>query len=139
MRRAGLPEIACLLSLLTAIPAFAPSACAQAPELRRIPAAAAATVLGRRVMDHTGDEIGRVVDVLVDETGRPVAALLDVGGYMGLGSRKVAVDWTRLRFTIAGADTRVIVDLDGNVIAAAPEYKGGSEDTPVLTGPAPKQ
>jgi hypothetical protein len=134
MRRAGSPEIACLLVLLSAIPAFA-----EAPELRRIPAAAAATVLGRRVMDHAGDEIGRVVDVLVDGSGRPVAAVLDVGGYMGLGSRKIAVDWTRVRFSIAGDDSRVIVDLDGNTIAAAPEYKDGGDDTRVLTGPVPKQ
>jgi hypothetical protein len=139
MRRAGSPEIASLLILLIAVPAFAPPAYAQTPELRRIPAPAAATVLGRRVLDHAGDEIGRVVDVLVDGFGRPLAAVLDVGGYMGLGSRKVAVDWTRLRFTIAGGDSRVNVDLDGNIIAAAPEYKGGNEDSPVLTGPAPKQ
>jgi hypothetical protein len=64
---------------------------------------------------------------------------LDVGGYMGLGSRKVAVDWARLHFAIAGDDTRVTVDLDGNTITAAPEYKGGSADTPKLTGPVPKQ
>ena len=96
-------------------------------------------MLGRRVLDHAGDEIGRLVDVLVDGSGRPLAAVLDFGGYMGLGSRKIAVDWARLRFTIAGDDTRLTVDLDANTIAAAPEYKGGSEDTSVLTGPAPKQ
>jgi hypothetical protein len=134
MRCAGSPEIACLLVLLAATPAFA-----QAPELQRIPAQQAATVLGRRVLDHAGNEIGRLVDVLLDGSGRPVAAVLDFGGYMGLGSRKVAVDWARLRFTIAGDDTRVTVDLDADTIAAAPEYKDGSEATSVLTGPAPKQ
>jgi hypothetical protein len=133
-RRAGFLELACLLALLGTAPAFG-----QAPELRRIPAAAAATLLGRRVLDHGGQEIGRLVDVVTDGSGRPVAAVLDVGGYMGVGSRKIAVDWGLLRLTIAGDDTRVIVDLDGDIIAAAPEYKGGASDIPVLTGPAPKQ
>jgi len=139
MRRAGVSQIGRLsglglFGLLIATPGFA-----QAPELQRIPASAAATVLGRRVLDHGGHEIGRLVDVLVDGSGRPLAAVLDFGGYMGLGSRKIAVDWARLRFTIAGDDTRLTVDLDANTIAAAPEYKGGSDGASVLTGPAPKQ
>src|SRR5271166_3889512 len=109
MGRAGVWTIACLLAVLTAVPAFG-----QAPELQRVPATAAATVLGRRVLDHAGHEIGLLVDVLVDGAGRPLAAVLDVGGYMGVGSRRVAVDWARLRFAIAGDDTRVTVDLDGD-------------------------
>ena len=138
MRRAGLPRVACLLALLTATPALA-QAPAQAPELRRIPAQQATTVLGRRVLDRAGDQIGTLVDVIADAAGRPLAAVVDFGGYMGVGSRKIAVDWTRLRFTIGGGDTRASVDLDANTIAAAPEYKDGTEDTQVLTGPAPKQ
>src|SRR3984957_14176529 len=129
--RSGLPGIICVLALLTATPALA-----QAPELRQIPTAAAATVLGRRGSDHGGQEIGRVVDLLVDGFGHPVAAVLDVGGYMGLGSRKVAVYWSRLSFPIAGYNSRMTVDLDGNTIAAAPEFKGGGEDIKILTGPA---
>ena len=132
-RRAGFLELACLLALLGTAPAFG-----QAPELRQIPAAMAATVLGRRVLDHGGQEIGRLVDVLIDGAGHPVAAVLDVGGYMGVGSRKVAVDWALLRLNIAGNDTRVTADLDGTIIAAAPEYKDGGDDSPVLIGPAPK-
>jgi hypothetical protein len=134
MHRAGLPGIIWMLAMLTAVTALA-----QAPELRQVPAPVAATVLGRRVSDHGGQEIGRVVDVLIDGFGHPLAAVLDVGGYMGLGSRKVAVDWTLLRFTIAGDNTRVTVDLDGDIIAAAPELKEGGVDIRILTGPAPKQ
>jgi hypothetical protein len=133
LHRAGSAAITCLLLLLAATPAYA-----QAPELRRIPATDAATVLGRRVLDHGGDEIARLVDVLVDSSGRPVAAVLDFGGYMGLGSRKVAVDWARLRFSIAGDGARVTVDLDADTIAAAPEYNDGSEGASVLTGPVPR-
>jgi sporulation protein YlmC with PRC-barrel domain len=136
MRRPGSLEVACLLALLAAAPAGAQTT---SPVVQRVPATQAATILGRRVLDHAGDQIGRVVDVLVDDSGRPVAAVLDVGGYMGLGSRKVAVDWARLRLTIAGDDTHVTADLNGDTIAATPEYKGGAADTPVLTGPAPKQ
>ncbi len=145
MHRSSLPELVFPLILLAATPAAAQTPAApssgtvEKPELQHIPATTATTVLGRRVVDRAGDEIGRVVDVLVDGSDHPVAAVLDVGGYMGLGSRKVAVDWARLRLAITGDDARVIVDLDGNVITAAPEYKGGAADIPVLTGPAPKQ
>jgi hypothetical protein len=133
LRRTGSLAITSLLVLLVATPAHA-----QAPELQRIPSTDGATVLGRRVLDHAGDEIGRLVNVLVDSSGRPLAAVLDFGGYMGLGTRKVAVDWARLHFSIAGDGTRVTVDLDANTIAAAPEYDDGGEDASILTGPVPK-
>jgi len=138
MRRAGVSRIGRLsglglFGLLIATPGFA-----QAPELQRIPASAAATVLGRRVLDHGGHEIGRLVDVLVDGSGRPLAAVFDVGGYMGVGTRRVAVDWSRLHLTIAGDDSRITVDLDGDIIAAAPEYKGGTGDASVVVGPVSK-
>jgi len=134
----GSPQIACTLVLLVATHALA-QAPELHPELQKIPGDQAAAVLGRRVLDRGGDQIGTMVNVLIDGSGRPVAAVVEFGGYLGVGTRRIAVDWTRLRFAIAGDDTHVTVELDGNTIAAAPEYKGGSDGASVLTGPAPKQ
>ncbi len=46
----------------------------------------------------SGNDIGRIVDLLVDGQGRVRAIVLDVGGFMGVGNRKVAVAWSALRF-----------------------------------------
>ena len=42
--------------------------------------------------------MGRIVDVLVDRSGQVRAAIIDFGGFLGVGSRKIAVDWNALHF-----------------------------------------
>jgi hypothetical protein len=55
-------------------------------------------LLGHGVVSPKGTELGRIVDLLVDGQGRVRAVVLDVGGFMGVGDRKVAVAWSALRF-----------------------------------------
>lgn len=55
-------------------------------------------MLGHAVIDAGGHEFARIVDLLADGQGRVRAVVVDVGGFMGLGSRKVAVAWSALRF-----------------------------------------
>ena len=69
-------------------------------------------------------EIGHIADVLVDATGRPVAAVLDVGGFMGVGVRKVAVVWAALHFAPGKDGVIITLDLPVDRIRRAPEYKG---------------
>jgi hypothetical protein len=54
--------------------------------------------------------------------GQPRAAVIDFGGFLGVGSRKIAVDWTVLNFEPQGSDV-VTVDLTRDQLKAAPEYK----------------
>jgi hypothetical protein len=39
------------------------------------------------------EDMGRIVDVIVDRSGQVRAAVIDFGGFLGVGSRKIAVDW----------------------------------------------
>lgn len=55
-------------------------------------------LLGHAVVGATGSELGRIVDLLADGQGRVRGVVVDVGGFMGLGNRKVAVAWSALRF-----------------------------------------
>src|SRR5271157_44825 len=56
----------------------------------------AMAILGCAVHDPDGKVIGRLIDVLVDSAGQPSAAVIDFGGFLGVGSRKVAVAWNAL-------------------------------------------
>src|SRR5438045_2990025 len=58
----------------------------------------AQSVLGRDVRSSAGENMGRIVDVIVDRSGRVRAAVVDFGGFLGVGSRKIAVDWNALSF-----------------------------------------
>lgn len=82
------------------------------------------TILGRDVRSKANENIGRIVDVLVDRSGKVRAAVVDFGGFLGVGSRKIAVDWSALKFA-SGDDGRntVTLDLTREQMKAAPEYK----------------
>lgn len=107
-----------------------PAPPARAPEL---PAEASVTVLGssqaqgvlgREVRSMADENMGRIVDVIVDHAGQARAAIIDFGGFLGVGSRRIAVDWNALRFRPDSVKRDVItLELTRDQVKAAPEYK----------------
>jgi hypothetical protein len=87
----------------------------------------AQAILGKSVRSSAGEDMGRLVDVLVDRDGQPRAAIIDFGGFLGVGSRKIAVDWTVLKFMRDDKKQNVVtVELTKDQVKAAPEFKEGS-------------
>ena len=83
-------------------------------------------ILGREVLGAANENMGRVVDVIVDRSGRVRAAIIDFGGFLGVGSRKIAVEWNALHFPPPGqADAKISLDLTRDQVKAAPEYQDG--------------
>ena len=92
------------------------------------------SVLGRQVLGSTAEDMGRVIDIVVDRNGQVRAAVIDFGGFLGVGSRKIAVDWAALRFAPTGSKSdRITLDLTRDQVKAAPEYKDGRPLTVVGT------
>jgi PRC-barrel domain len=87
-------------------------------------------VLGRDVRSPTNEDMGNIVDVIVDRTGTVRAAVIDFGGFLGVGSRKIVVDWNALHFgRVADKSDSITLELTKAQVAAAPEYK---EDKPIV-------
>jgi hypothetical protein len=83
-------------------------------------------ILGRQVLGAADENMGRIVDVIVDHSGRVRAAVIDFGGFLGVGSRKIAVDWTALHFPPpAQPNAKISLDLTRDQVKAAPEYQEG--------------
>jgi len=81
-------------------------------------------VLGRDVRSPTDQDMGRIVDVIVDRAGVVRAAVIDFGGFLGVGSRKIVVDWNALHFgQTANKGDRITLELTKEQVNAAPEYK----------------
>jgi hypothetical protein len=100
------------------------------PSVTIIGAGEAHGVLGRDVRSSTGEDMGRIVDVIVDRTSTVRAAVIDFGGFLGVGSRKIVVDWNALHFgSIGSKSDSISLELTKDQVTAAPEYK---EDTPVV-------
>ena len=87
-------------------------------------------VLGRDVHSSKNEDMGHIVDVIVDRTGKVRAAVIDFGGFLGVGSRKIAVDWDALHFgKIAKNGDAITLDLTKAQVAKAPAYK---ENEPIV-------
>jgi hypothetical protein len=87
-------------------------------------------VLGRDVRSAADEDMGHIVDVIVDRTGTVRAAVIDFGGFLGVGSRKIVVDWNALHFgRVNKKSDSITLELTKAQVAAAPEYK---EDTPIV-------
>jgi len=111
-------------------PAPAPKEAAPPPSVTIIGARDAHGVLGRDVRSAADEAMGRIVDVIVDRAGVVRAAVIDFGGFLGVGSRKIVVDWNALHFgSVANKSDSITLELTKEQVTAAPEYK---EDAPLI-------
>lgn len=89
------------------------------PTLTTIDAQFARGILGSAVRSATDEDMGRIIDVVVDRAGDTRAVVIDFGGFLGVGSRKIAIDWNAIRFD---GLNRITLDMTRDQVKAAPEY-----------------
>ena len=83
-------------------------------------------ILGKEVRSAAGEDMGRIVDIVVDRAGQVRAAVIDFGGFLGVGSRKIAVDWNSLTFPLPGDKAgRVTLEFTRDQVKAGPEFQDG--------------
>jgi hypothetical protein len=87
------------------------------------------SILGREVRTVQDEDGGRVIDLLFDGEGRVRAAVVEFGGFLGIGTRKIAVDWAAFR--ISGRE--IWVDVSREALRKAPEFK--AEETAFVVKP----
>jgi hypothetical protein len=91
-------------------------------------------IVGKSVRSNADEDMGRIVDIIVNQDGHVRAAIIDFGGFLGIGTRKIAVDWRALKFSPAGKPGGITLELTRNQVRVAPEYKRG--EPLVVLGPA---
>jgi hypothetical protein len=103
---------------------------AKPPSVTVIDAFDAKGILGRDVRSPASENMGRIADVIVDRAGQVRGAVIDFGGFLGVGSRKIVVDWGALHFwNVADKTASITLDLTREQVRAAPEYK---DDQPIV-------
>lgn len=81
------------------------------------------SILGKGVRGPQGENLGRVVDVLADEQGRVRIAIIESGGFLGVGNRRIAVDWSLFKIQSRDQGSSLILDVDRRQLQSTPEYK----------------
>jgi hypothetical protein len=113
-----------------AVAPVAPKEPAPPPSVTIIGAKEAYGVLGRDVRSPANEDMGRIVDVIVDRAGAVRAAVIDFGGFLGVGSRKIVVEWNALHFGhMSEKGDSITLELTKEQVKAAPEYK---EEAPIV-------
>lgn len=98
----------------------APYIAGQRPEIAA--EAEVRSLLGIQVRTKTEEDMGRIIDLLADRDGKVVAAVIEFGGFLGIGTRKIAVEWSALRVE-ADKSPVAILDVTREQLRAASEYK----------------
>jgi sporulation protein YlmC with PRC-barrel domain len=82
----------------------------------------ATKLLGADVRGTKDEDIGEVKDALVDRNGKIQALVVDVGGFLGMGSRHVALDFAKLQYSHKGDDLRLTTAMTKEQLKGLPEY-----------------
>ncbi len=78
---------------------------------------------GSRVYGANDEDLGEISNLVIDE-GKLTHAIVDVGGFLGMGEKPVAVDFEKLQI-LKGQDSdelRVYMDATEESLKAQPEY-----------------
>jgi hypothetical protein len=105
------------------------------PEVKSIDESVA-SILGKRVQGAEGEDLGRVVDVQADGTGRVRLVIIEFGGFLGVGNRRAAVDWSLLRFHPDDPERPITLSVGARQVQATPEYRQASHPQALMAPPA---
>lgn len=74
----------------------------------------------RNLYNRAGENLGTIKDIVVDADGKMAAALVNVGQYLGIGDKAVAIPFTALQHEPSGNTRRIVVDATKEQLQAAP-------------------
>jgi sporulation protein YlmC with PRC-barrel domain len=94
------------------------------------------SILGKEIHTTTDETLGNVTDILVDSDGSVRAAVIDLGGFLGVGVRKIAVAWSAIHFVQGKSAISAVLNMNKEQLRVAPEYHAG--EPIVIVGAEPK-
>lgn len=83
----------------------------------------ASDYIGRNVYGPAKQKVGTVTNLLVDTTGRVVGIVMDVGGFLGIGAKEIALAFEALFPVLEDDKEAFFVEMTKEQLAAAPPFK----------------
>lgn len=83
----------------------------------------AANYVGQPIVNASGEKIGDVNDLLFDRTGKITTIVIGVGGFLGLGEKRVALPFEAVTYNEQNGTRQIMVPLTKEALLAAPDYK----------------
>lgn len=81
----------------------------------------ASTLIGDKVRNPQGEELGSLKEIMLDlSTGHVAYAVVSFGGFLGLGDKLFAIPWRML--TVDTQSEELVLDVDKSVLENAPGF-----------------
>lgn len=82
----------------------------------------ASKMIGVEVRNPAGDSVGKIDDLLIADGGTLKAVVIDVGGFLGIGSKRIAVEPAALVLRPGGDRFSAILQMSKDTISAAQPF-----------------
>ncbi|WP_273210030.1 PRC-barrel domain-containing protein [Marinobacter subterrani] len=82
----------------------------------------ASDLIGTELRTSGDESVGEINDLIMDQDGQVVAALVNVGGFLGMGDKHVAIDWKSVKRSGNPADRNLRVDMTREELQSAPSF-----------------
>ena len=83
---------------------------------------AATQWIDRAVFSKNGDEFGEIDDLVIKRSGRVKRVTIEVGGFLDLGDKLVAVSLSELKNLMLDGDGKMVLDTTEDKMEKRPEY-----------------
>jgi len=95
-------------------------AAAVAPAAGTFPAATdVEKFIGKNVYGANGENVGELDNILISPDGRVRAGIVEFGGFLGIGTNKVAMPWNQLQIT----NDRIVADVTKEQVRSMPRWE----------------
>ncbi|MDP1962791.1 MAG: PRC-barrel domain-containing protein [Reyranella sp.] len=80
-------------------------------------------LIGTNVRNEARETVGEIEDVYLDTNGAVKVVVVSVGGFLGMGTKNVAVKWSDIKFTRDGNSALLLTTWTKDALKAMPDYK----------------
>ena len=84
---------------------------------------AASDLIGRELKTSGDESVGEIGDLIIDRDGKVAAVLVNVGGFLGMGEKHVAIDWNAVEMSGNSEEQELRVDMTRDELESAPSYE----------------
>jgi len=79
-------------------------------------------LIGAKIHNDQKETVGSINDVYLDDSGKVQAVIVSVGGFLGVGSKTVAVKWDDIKYSKDGKSLMLTTSLTSDALKAMPDY-----------------
>ena len=79
-------------------------------------------LIGTKVKNANNDTVGSVNDIYLDKDGSVKMVIVSVGGFLGVGSKAVAVKWSDITYGKDGDSLKLSTNLSKEALTGMPDF-----------------